>query len=332
MADVSIEDPIDVTVVIAAWQAEASLEAAVASALDQTGVTVEVVVVDDASMDGTGALAEALAARHPTIRAIRLARNGGAAVARNAALAEARGRWVAVLDADDRFLPGRLSRLVARGEADGLDVVLDDIRVADTDPGGAAVEAGEPLVGHRWRRFGGPWRLGAYARANRPYAARTNLGFLKPVILRAFLARHGLAYDPALRSSQDYMLMVRLLIAGARVGYEPAAGYLYIVRSGSLSGRVRPSAQRALMRAEARLIAEAGPGLAAADRAGLAAHYRSLVAARRTFHVFEALRRRRPGRALGVLVGAPALAPVILVRVGESGLRRLLGLGRGRAR
>jgi len=70
----------------------------------------EMIVADDASRDGSAAAAERLAGDDARLRVLRLPRHGGAARARNAAMAVARGRYVAFLDADDEWLPGKLTR------------------------------------------------------------------------------------------------------------------------------------------------------------------------------------------------------------------------------
>lgn len=102
------------------------LRAAVRSALDQDGQDVhEIILVDDASTNsGTlDALAE-LAAGYNHVSLLRLDRNGGPAVARNAGLSRASGEWIAFLDADDLWPPDKLtcaSALLARKpEADWI--------------------------------------------------------------------------------------------------------------------------------------------------------------------------------------------------------------------
>ncbi|WP_051340749.1 glycosyltransferase [Azospirillum halopraeferens] len=107
------------TVIIPCFNAAPTLADAVASALAQRvgAVAVEVLVVDDASTDGSAAVAERLAATDPAVRLLRRPGNGGAAAARNAGLAAARGAYVAFLDADDRHAPGWLAAATGLLEA-----------------------------------------------------------------------------------------------------------------------------------------------------------------------------------------------------------------------
>lgn len=93
-----------VSVIVAAYQAEAFLEDAIASILAQDYAPFEVVVCDDGSTDRTP---EILAA-HPELHTIRQA-NAGAAAARNAAVAASSGELLAIFDADDLWPPTRLS-------------------------------------------------------------------------------------------------------------------------------------------------------------------------------------------------------------------------------
>lgn len=84
------------------------LPTAVKSVLAQTDGDFELLVVDDGSTDGSGAVAEAF--RDPRIRVLRNDESQGVAGALNRGLSEARGRLVARLDADDRCHPERFER------------------------------------------------------------------------------------------------------------------------------------------------------------------------------------------------------------------------------
>lgn len=99
-----------VSIVMPARNAERFIGHALRSVLEQTHARWELLVVDDASTDGTVEQVESAAAGEPRIRLIRLDRRVGPGPARNIALAEARGEYLAFLDSDDVWLPGKLER------------------------------------------------------------------------------------------------------------------------------------------------------------------------------------------------------------------------------
>jgi glycosyltransferase involved in cell wall biosynthesis len=106
------QDAPQLTVIVPAWNAAATIGNAVASVLDQADVALECVVVDDASTDDTVAVVEGIRARDSRLVLVRSAANGGCSTARNLGLGVARGEWLAFLDADDRLLPGGLAAML----------------------------------------------------------------------------------------------------------------------------------------------------------------------------------------------------------------------------
>ena len=103
--------------IIPVYKGEAFLADAIESTLAQTLQGVEAVVVDDGSPDGSGAIADRYAAAHPDrVRVVHQA-NQGLPLARNSAIAVARGRYLGLLDADDIWLPYHAERAVAVLEA-----------------------------------------------------------------------------------------------------------------------------------------------------------------------------------------------------------------------
>jgi teichuronic acid biosynthesis glycosyltransferase TuaG len=99
-----------VSIVTPAFNAEQYLPQTIESVLKQSHVGWELLVADDCSKDGTRAIVETLARGDDRVRLIALERNGGPAMARQAAVDAARGRYVAFLDSDDVWLPGKLER------------------------------------------------------------------------------------------------------------------------------------------------------------------------------------------------------------------------------
>lgn len=106
----------DVSVIIPAWNAAATLAETVRSASAQSHADIEILIVDDGSTDATRAIADSLAETDPRITVLSQ-RNAGVAAARNAGLARARGAWAAWLDADDLWHPQKLARQLAAAAA-----------------------------------------------------------------------------------------------------------------------------------------------------------------------------------------------------------------------
>jgi glycosyltransferase involved in cell wall biosynthesis len=121
----------DVSVVIPAYQMAHSVATAIQSAQTQVPPPREIIVVDDGSSDGTAEVAAA-------VGGIRLfgQTNQGPSAARNRGIAEASGTWVAFLDADDCWLPGKLAAQAwARQRCPGTVLVAGDWvrRVSSSD-------------------------------------------------------------------------------------------------------------------------------------------------------------------------------------------------------
>ena len=89
------------SIVMPVYGVEKWLEAAAKSALRQTKTRLELILVDDASPDGCGALCDKLAQFDARVRVIHRAKNGGLSAARNDGLAAARGTYVCFMDSDD---------------------------------------------------------------------------------------------------------------------------------------------------------------------------------------------------------------------------------------
>jgi glycosyltransferase involved in cell wall biosynthesis len=194
-------DQIAVSVIIPAYNAAATIERALDSVRAQTGVGAEVIVIDDCSADDTIAVVRNAIRPDENIRLLRMPGNGGASAARNAGIREARGRYLAFLDADDVWLPGKLMKQVAAIEAD------PEVTVVTCNSQMTSV-SGVPLKeGH----------------VNRPPAAGADAwktllvyNFLPtPTILtRTALVRELGGFDEALAVGEDLDLWIKLAVRG----------------------------------------------------------------------------------------------------------------------
>jgi succinoglycan biosynthesis protein ExoO len=221
-----------VSVIIAAYNADQCIRRAVESALNQTLCPHEVLVVDDGSTDGTVELIETLASSNPKIRLVRRERNGGPGAARNTGIDNATGDWIAILDADDMFLPNRISYLVEAGKKRNLDFVADNCRFFDH---GAQVETGIAIDP---KLLGEVLELDRYSlvrNCKTSRRGRADFGLLKPLIRRGFLESTKVRYSQEIRHGEDFVFYLHAMIAGARFGVMPDAHYVYTERLGSIS-------------------------------------------------------------------------------------------------
>ena len=220
------------------------IEAAIASALAQTGVTIEVIVVDDASSDDTPSIVAAVAARDPRVTLIRRTSNGGPSVSRNEAMRKARGAWIAVLDADDLIAPERpppdRSRRDDIGRCRGrqLRALLGRSGSAGFDHDSAAAPC--PTTSSST-----PPRSCA---ATAMFDAAARLGYIKLMFRRAFLESRGIEHLEEVMIGEDYHLGLSCLLEGARFVVSSETLYKYRVRDGSLSWRLRTEDIEQLLR------------------------------------------------------------------------------------
>jgi len=220
-----------VSVLIAAFNAEATISRAIRSALADP-LAAEVIVIDDASVDDTAHVVAAEALNNPRVRLIVQSVNSGPAAARNRGLDAARGSHVAVLDADDFFLPGRLALLCG---VQGFALVADNVVFTN-------FEQVDIVRAKNWASKVPTFEcvdLAAFVAGNLKIrgTARGELGFLKPLMSLDALNAHGLRYDETLRLGEDYDLYVRTMLAGERMKLTLHPGYAAVLRSNSLSAQ-----------------------------------------------------------------------------------------------
>lgn len=128
-----------ISVVVPVYRGEDVLETCVASVLGQTLGDWELLLVEDGSPDGSGALCDRLAGEDGRVRAFHK-ENGGVSSARNFGLTKAAGEYVFFLDADDYLAPQTLERLLAALEGAEADTAGCGVRYVDQDRREGAAE------------------------------------------------------------------------------------------------------------------------------------------------------------------------------------------------
>lgn len=192
-----------VSVIVPAYNSAAYLADAVASIEHQTYRDWEAIIVDDASHDRSFELARSFGGR---VRAIRSERNQGPSGARNLALGHAHGELIALLDADDAWLPQYLERQVGRFDAERARGRRVGIVACN-----ARVSAG---AGARDRTFLDHFR-GPLEPLTLERVLRGNPIFISALVLRQAGDEAGW-FSPDLFGTEDHDLWIRIL----ELGYE----------------------------------------------------------------------------------------------------------------
>lgn len=122
-----------VSIVTPAFKAARFVGDAIRSAVTQDYPHWEMLIVDDCSPDDTVHRVEEWTGQDARIRLIRQPQNGGPAAARNAALASASGRYIAFLDSDDSWLPGKLSKQIEFMRSNGAAISFTGFRRISED-------------------------------------------------------------------------------------------------------------------------------------------------------------------------------------------------------
>ena len=234
-----------VAVIITAKDAAQTCALAVRSALAQRPVT-EVIFVDDGSRDGTLEVARSADDGSGRLKPIRLDKNQGPARGRNLAIEAASADYLCILDADDFLGERRIEQMFALG-GQGWDLLADELIFASGPDPSTAFE----------RQFDGNYvlphdlTLSQFAIGNLPRKDRyrRELGFLKPVIRRAFVAQHGIRYDERLRLGEDLLYYAECLLHGAVFRMVETCGYYAVQSPHSLSAQHRAGDIAALLTA-----------------------------------------------------------------------------------
>ena len=204
-----------VSVVMPAHNAAQTIRESIDSVLAQTLRELELLVVDDASTDDTATVVSQV--EDSRVVLIRLARNQGAIGARNAGIAAARGRYIALLDADDVAMPRRLQVQLDLLEASGADVCASNY--------------------WRWNPVSGQLKPGHQRLAD--LDLRSLLTVYCPIGNSTVTGRAEAfkrnPYDPAFKYAEDYELWTRMAAQGCRFIATPELLVKYRLHEGQAS-------------------------------------------------------------------------------------------------
>lgn len=208
-----------VSVIMPVYNAEAFLERAARSILDQTFPDLELICVDDGSTDASPAILERLAAQDPRVRII-TQENQGEGAARIAGFKAVRGEWLYSIDADDYALPALIERCLMAAESEHADMAICAAGMQDHTTG--EVVSCE-------RAFNPSGKIGL-SHTPQELAATLFDDFecwaWNKLINVAFLHEHGLIFQSQKRIA-DLFLVYSAMASAERIAFVPEQLYRY---------------------------------------------------------------------------------------------------------
>ncbi len=205
---------------IPAYNCEDTLERAVRSVLCQEGVSLEVLIVDDGSGDGTPALIRRLEEEDERVRGFRLEKNLGVSAARNRGIREARGNWIFTLDDDDYIDEDMLSDMLGQLGKDDSDTCIVGFRMVW--PGGKQQEFLPQVYGYYLKK---EFLLEAFPELYDSHLISTHSNKLYRTEL---LKKEGIFYNEELEVNEDIDFCFRYLARCRRVSLLPRAYMNYV--------------------------------------------------------------------------------------------------------
>lgn len=219
-----------VSVVIPAFNCETLIAEAIGSVLAQDYKSIEIIVIDDGSTDGTIQVVKGFGAQVQLYQQV----NQGAAVARNLGITRAHGRYIAFLDADDYWWTGKISAQLKAMEQTGLRMAYSRFIWWKPDPLGKFSEPKE-----EFERAGNTGLSSAPLVTGWTYAdlLLDCIVWTSTVIVEKDVLMEAGMFDPHFRKGQDYELWLRLSRLTEMVGLEQPTA-LYRIHPGSITFRV----------------------------------------------------------------------------------------------
>jgi len=120
-----------ISIITPSYNSKRFIKATIESVLSQTYENWEMIIVDDVSPDDSNEIIEEYCKQDSRIKLIKLEKNSGPAVARNRAIEEAKGRYIAFLDADDLWLPEKLEQQLSFMKENNLSFTYSAYKLID---------------------------------------------------------------------------------------------------------------------------------------------------------------------------------------------------------
>lgn len=219
----------EISVIIPFYNASLYIEEAIRSIGYINDLDVEIIICNDASTDVD--INSICCLNDSKVKIIHNKENLGPGISRDRAIDVATGQWIALMDADDAWLPQRLHALWAVAQSTEADVVFDDILMCHDTANGLCP----------WRRLHGSRAFGSTGEASfiflENYIKSPRL-LIKPMIKKEFLVRNNIFHSER-KFAEDAEFFLRLAHSKAKFFYIPKPMYCYRITPGSLTWQAK---------------------------------------------------------------------------------------------
>ena len=214
----------DVSIIIPVYNSEKYLENCVNSVINQTGVSFEIILVDDGSTDASPDICDNYAQNHSNIRTIHI-QNSGPATAKNVGLNIAQGNYIALTDSDDKLEPQMLQKMITAAYNNNADIVCCNYKQIDEQGNISHLNYTNQLfvLNHE------EGLIHFFSKDKIYSQCWTKL------YKRQMLVEHQIKNDPGLRTDEDFIFNIRAFVNAQITIIIDEPLYLYTHRENSLA-------------------------------------------------------------------------------------------------
>lgn len=231
-----------ISVIVPVYNVERYVGKCLDSILAQTYTDFEVIVVDDGSTDGSGAICDEYARKDSRITVFHI-ENGGVSAARNLAVQKAQGTYLAFVDSDDYVEPDLLLALYRKTEEfDEVDCVICASR-SETEDGELVSNLEEPVPSGRTLEL-----------KRNPQILFANPAMWNKLYVREIVVQHGIAFDCGLTLAEDLVFYLQYVQYCRNFVYVNLPLYHYIQRGTSAMNERQCEKNRSVLRAFDRIL------------------------------------------------------------------------------
>lgn len=217
------------SIIIPVYNTASYLSKCINSILEQSFSDFEILLIDDGSTDGSGAICDMYAGSDYRIRVIHK-QNGGVSSARNVGLDNVHGEWIYFVDSDDELLPGGLQVLVD-GVSDDADNVLGGYERHSSD--GEVLEAIQERITTTFSKEESLYLLFPSQPKYYSYLGYMCLWLFRSTIIR----ENNLRFDSSIKIKEDTLFVTQYLcVSNGRTRFNTAPVYKYKMRDDSAMG------------------------------------------------------------------------------------------------